>query len=69
MQFINKKDTGKLTISVMGELKDSVRKTYVLNRGQYGSPTVEVKPHAPNAILGYDTTNFHVMYWSCRMDS
>src|SRR5207344_950403 len=30
----------------------------VLNRGQYGSPTVEVKPHAPTAILPYDTTKF-----------
>jgi hypothetical protein len=58
MQFINKNDTGKLTVSVMGELKDSVRKTYVLNRGQYGSPTVEVKPHAPTAILPFDTTKF-----------
>ncbi|QEC67751.1 DUF1553 domain-containing protein [Panacibacter ginsenosidivorans] len=58
MQFINKKDTGKLTVSVMGELKDSVRKTYVLNRGQYGSPTDEVKPHAPTAILPYDTTKY-----------
>jgi len=58
MQFINKKDTGKLTVSVMGELKDSSRKTYVLNRGQYGSPTVEVTPHAPTAILPYDTTKF-----------
>ncbi|CAN5550929.1 hypothetical protein BH10BAC2_BH10BAC2_40510 [soil metagenome] len=57
LKFINKKDTGNLTVSVMGEL-DTMRKTYVLNRGQYGSPTVEVHPHAPPAILLYDTTKF-----------
>ncbi|MEP6847111.1 MAG: PSD1 and planctomycete cytochrome C domain-containing protein [Panacibacter sp.] len=57
LKFINKKDTGNLTVSVMGEL-DTMRKTYVLNRGQYGSPTEEVHPHAPPAILPYDTTKF-----------
>ena len=35
-----------MTVSVMGELKDTVRKTYVLNRGVYDAPTVEVKPTA-----------------------
>ncbi len=56
LNFINKKDTGTMTVSVMGELTDSVRKTYVLNRGLYTSPTVEVHPSAPKSILPYDTT-------------
>ena len=58
LSFINKKDTGTMTVSVMGELKDSVRKTYVLNRGLYDAPTVEVKPTTPKSILPYDTTVF-----------
>lgn len=57
LKFINKKDTGKLTVSVMGEL-DTLRKTYVLNRGQYGSPTEEVKPNAIPAVLTFDTTKY-----------
>lgn len=57
LKFINKRDTGNLTVSVMGEL-DTMRKTYVLNRGQYGSPTEEVKAHAPASILPYDTTKY-----------
>ncbi len=39
LSFINKKDTGKLTVSVMGE-RDTLRKTYILNRGVYDQPTV-----------------------------
>lgn len=57
LKFINKKDTGNLTVSVMGEL-DTIRKTYVLDRGQYGSPTVEVKPNAIPAVLNFDTTKY-----------
>jgi hypothetical protein len=47
-----------MTVSVMGELTDSVRKTYILNRGLYNSPTVEVKPAAPKSILPFDSTIF-----------
>lgn len=56
LSFINKKDTGTMTVSVMGEITDSVRKTYILNRGLYNSPTVEVKPAAPKSILPFDST-------------
>lgn len=41
LSFINVKDTGKMTVSVMGE-RDSVRKTYLLNRGAYDQPAEEV---------------------------
>lgn len=58
LNFINKKDTGTMTVSVMGEIKDSVRKTYVLNRGLYNSPTVQVHPAAPKSILAYDSIVF-----------
>ncbi|MGZ5247649.1 MAG: PSD1 and planctomycete cytochrome C domain-containing protein, partial [Flavitalea sp.] len=56
LSFINKKDTGTMTISVMGEL-DTARKTYVLNRGVYDQPTEEVKPLALSTILSFDTIN------------
>ena len=58
LNFINKSDTGTMTVSVMGEIHDSVRKTYVLNRGLYNSPTVQVEPSAPKSILPYDTTRY-----------
>jgi hypothetical protein len=56
MGYIHKKDTGSLTVSVMGEL-DTMRKTYVLDRGVYDKPTVEVKASALPAIMPYDTVN------------
>ncbi|HEY4654348.1 MAG TPA: DUF1549 domain-containing protein, partial [Cyclobacteriaceae bacterium] len=37
LTFISKKDTSSLLVSVMGE-RDSLRKTYVLNRGNYDAP-------------------------------
>lgn len=55
--YISKKDTGNLMVSVMGEL-DTMRKTYVLRRGQYTSPTDEVHPAAPASIMSFDTTKF-----------
>jgi hypothetical protein len=58
MQYINKTDTGALTVSVMGEL-DTLRKTYVLNRGSYTAPTEEVKAEAIAAVMKFDTTRFN----------
>lgn len=51
--FVNKKDTGKLIVSVMGE-RDTLRKTYLLNRGAYDAPGEEVFPGMPKAILPFD---------------
>lgn len=59
LSFINKQDTGAMTVSVMGELEDTVRKTFILNRGQYGSPTEEVHPAAPASILPFDRNKFN----------
>ena len=57
LKFINKKDTGQLMVSVMGEM-DTMRKTYILNRGQYTAPTTEVSACPPKAILPFDTTKY-----------
>jgi hypothetical protein len=54
LSYVNKKDTGSLTVSVMGE-RDTLRKTFVLGRGAYDNPTVEVLPKAIPAILAFDT--------------
>ena len=55
LSYINKKDTGHLTVSVMGE-RDTLRKTFVLNRGAYDNPTVQVMPNAIPAVMPFDTT-------------
>ena len=57
LSFINEKDTSSLTVSVMGD-RDTARKTFILNRGMYDQPTVEVVPCAPKAVLFFDTANF-----------
>jgi hypothetical protein len=57
LQFISKRDTGKLTVSVMGEL-DTMRKTYVLNRGVYDQPGEWVQPAAVKAVMEFDNSRF-----------
>ena len=56
LSFINKKDTGNLFVSVMGE-KDTARKTFVLNRGAYDHPGAEVFPAPPKSVMVFDTIN------------
>jgi len=58
LSFINKTDKDSLTVSVMGE-RDTLRKTYVLNRGVYNAPGDEVQPAAINAVMKFDTTRFN----------
>jgi hypothetical protein len=57
LSFINKTDTDSLKISVMGE-RDTLRKTYVFNRGVYTAPGEEVRPAAINAVMKFDTARF-----------
>ena len=57
LSFINKKDTGALTVSVMGE-RDTLRKTYLLKRGVYNAPGQEVRASALKAVMKFDTTRF-----------
>jgi hypothetical protein len=52
LQFINPTDTAALMVSVMGEL-DTSRKTYVLDRGAYDAPTLEVQPETPASIMPF----------------
>lgn len=53
LKFVNKPDTERLIVSIMGDL-DTVRKTHILQRGQYDSPGEEVQPATPAAILSFD---------------
>jgi len=57
MSFINKKDTGAMMVSVMGE-RDTFRTTYLLSRGRYDAPAEPVQPAALKAVMPYDTTQF-----------
>jgi hypothetical protein len=54
LKFVNKKDTGKLIVSIMGD--DSVyRKTYILKRGSYDAHGDSVMPSTPKAILPFNS--------------
>lgn len=53
LTFVNKPDTNKLIVSVMGDL-DSLRRTYVLTRGVYDAHGEEVEAATPKSILGFD---------------
>ena len=53
LSFINKQDTNKLIVSVMGD-QDTVRKTHILIRGQYDVQGEEVLPGTPSAILPFN---------------
>ncbi len=57
LAFINAKDTNALTVSVMGE-RDTLRKTYLLNRGVYDQPGEEVRAEAVRAVMPFDTSKF-----------
>ncbi|KAA0994114.1 DUF1553 domain-containing protein [Dyadobacter sp. UC 10] len=53
LDFINKPDTTRLIVSVMGDL-DTLRKTYVLQRGIFNSYGEEVQAGTPLSILPFD---------------
>src|SRR5665213_39173 len=55
LKFVNKQDTGKLIVSVMGD-SEVYRKTYILKRGNYDTHGDEVEPGTPKAILPFDST-------------
>ncbi|MBB2147586.1 PSD1 and planctomycete cytochrome C domain-containing protein [Pedobacter gandavensis] len=52
LSFVNKQDTNKLIVSVMGD-RDTVRKTYILNRGVYDAHGKEVAAGTPQSILPF----------------
>ncbi|MCE7070497.1 PSD1 and planctomycete cytochrome C domain-containing protein [Dyadobacter sp. CY327] len=53
LTFINKPDTNRLIVSVMGDL-DTLRKTHILERGVYDALGDEVQPATPTSILPFD---------------
>lgn len=57
LSFINKTDTNKLEVSVMKDIepkgKDTLRKAYILSRGNYDQHGEEVQPSTPAAILPF----------------
>lgn len=55
LKFINKQDTGKLIVSVMGD-SEVYRKTYILKRGNYDTHGDEVEPGTPKSILPFDNS-------------
>ena len=57
LSFINRKDTGDILVSVMEEL-DTLRTTYVLNRGVYDQHGEVVTAGALPAVMEYDTTKY-----------
>jgi hypothetical protein len=56
LSFLHKKDTGMMTVSVMAE--DTLRKTYLLNRGVYDQPSDEVLPAAVPAVMKFDENKY-----------
>jgi hypothetical protein len=54
LNFVNHKDTTRLSISVMGELEgEEKRTTYILDRGVYDAPTIPVEASTPSSILKF----------------
>ena len=57
LSFINRKDTNALYVSVLGDL-DTLRPTYILNRGVYDAPTRPVKARPLKAVMAFDTARY-----------
>ncbi|WP_300601265.1 PSD1 and planctomycete cytochrome C domain-containing protein [Niabella sp.] len=57
LRFINRKDTARINVSVMGEL-DTLRTTYVLNRGVYDQHGEPVTAGALQNVMRFDTTRY-----------
>ncbi len=54
LNYINAVDTARIDVSVLGD-NDTLRKTYILNRGVYNAHTYQVMPNALPAVLLFDT--------------
>lgn len=52
LSFVNKQDTSRLIVSVMGD-RDTLRKTYILNRGVYDAHGTEVEAGTPKSVLSF----------------
>ena len=58
LNVVNHQDTSKIMVSVMEDYKDSLRRTFVLDRGVYDQPTTEVFPSTPKSILQFDESKY-----------
>jgi len=58
LDFVNHRDTSRIMVSVMEDFKDTLRQTFVLDRGMYNQPTEEVTVSTPEAILPFDTNKY-----------
>jgi hypothetical protein len=56
LSFVNKQDTSRLIVSVMGEL-DTLRKNHVRERGVFDAYGEEVFPATPEAMLSFPQTS------------
>jgi len=54
LKFVNKQDTNRLIVSVMGDQDSVVRKSYVLDRGVYDAHGEEVQAGTPKSVLSFD---------------
>lgn len=57
LSFINKKDTAAMQVMIMQDM-DTLRPTFVLNRGVYDQHGTEVTFNTPASIFPFDTTKF-----------
>jgi hypothetical protein len=57
LSFINRPDTSRLIVSVLGDL-DTLRPTHILNRGVYDAPGRVVTARALPAVMNFDTTKY-----------
>lgn len=56
LSFVNVQDTSRIYVSVMEDFKDTLRNTYILDRGVYDAPTDQrVHPRTPEAILNFES--------------
>lgn len=58
LDFINHNDTSKIMVSVMEDFTDTVRTTYILDRGVYDAPTVAVTPSTPEKIFAFNDSKY-----------
>lgn len=53
LNFLNRPDTSRIMVSVMEEFVDSLRPTFILDRGLYDAPTKQVSPATPLSIMPF----------------
>lgn len=52
--FVNHRDTSRIMVSVMEDFKDTLRTTYILDRGLYDAPSRPVTANTPVSVLPFD---------------